>query len=276
MASNVSVRSTTTRECDKIELGLRITDEKIIEENTDDDEKRFQEIRYGKYVMAWRLKPRKMLGALIIEIIIGFLAILTATGKINTLPLVTSILYLVYIFLSSKTQNTVNAYSWYTEAYSWTKKYLERKGCFSPFSVLLKYTLLPLIVTALVLLDLVQVHRLCIAPQTLSFATADMVIIVASINYASRSSSLSVAIPLLVSFDFITKFSSHIAGGISIKDEDAIKYATENDKWVLDHITKGGILPIIAMISTVTIALVLVYLNFGIDGYIHGTILSSS
>jgi hypothetical protein len=87
MASNVSVRTTTTRECDKIELGqLRITDEKVIEENTDDDEKRFQEIRYGKYVMAWRLKPRKMLGALIIEIIIGFLAILTATGKVNTLP----------------------------------------------------------------------------------------------------------------------------------------------------------------------------------------------
>lgn len=102
-----------------------------------------------------------------------------------------------------------------------------------------------------------------------------MVIITASINYASRSTDLSVAIPLLASFDFITKFSNKIAEDIVIDEDEAIEKARQNDKWVLDHIFTRGILPILAMISIVTTAVVLSSLSIGIHNDIPSNVSTS-
>lgn len=276
----IIIKINTIKENGDLEIGLRKSDQRVSKKNSisskqeeiENEIKCFQEIRYGKYVIAWKIRPKKMFLALAVQIIIGFLAILTTTGEPNTLPSVVSLLYLLYIFSSSKTQNTFKIYHWYTSAYDIIYYNLkDRQYCTMQYCTiviaLLKYILLPFIVPAMVVLDLVQVHRECISPQTLSFATADMVIITASINYASRSTDLSVAIPLLASFDFITKFSNKIAEDIVIDDDEAIEKARENDKWVLDHIFRGGILPILAMISIVTSAIVLAVLSTGMHNY---------
>jgi hypothetical protein len=55
----------------------------------------------------------------------------------------------------------------------------------------------------------------------LSFAAADVITIIASINYASRATELSVAVPLLVSFDFLTKFSTQILDSIKRSDDES-------------------------------------------------------
>ena len=126
----------------------------------------------------------------------------------------------------------------------------------------------PIFISACIILDLVQVHRFSMSPQTLSFATADMVVIIASINFASRAYSLSNAIPLLVSFDFITKFSSEIVKGVVISDDDAIKKADENEEWILEKQFLRLWLPMILMTGIVITALVLASLSIAINDYI--------
>ena len=116
----------------------------------------------------------------------------------------------------------------------------------------------------MIILDLVQVHVVSTSPQTLSFATADMVVIIASINFASRAYSLSNAIPLLVSFDFITKFSSEIVKGVVIEDVDAIKKAEENDYWKSEKEYLRFLLPLILMTGIVITAIVLASLSITI------------
>jgi hypothetical protein len=59
----------------------------------------------------------------------------------------------------------------------------------------------------------------------LSFAAADLITIIASINYASRATELSVAVPLLVSFDFLTKFSTQILDSIKVSDDECKRAA---------------------------------------------------
>jgi len=99
-------------------------------------------------------------------------------------------------------------------------------------------------------------------------ATADMVVIIASINFASRAYSLSNAIPLLVSFDFITKFSSEIVKGVVIEDDDAIKKADQNEKWMDEKRFLRSGLPIFLMTGIVITALVLASLTIIINDYI--------
>lgn len=279
----IKIKVNTIKETGDIEIGLHKNDSRISKRDsvgkrqreTEEEIKCVQEIRYGRYVMAWRMRPRKMFVALAVQIIIGFLAILTATGEARTLPSVVSLLYLFYIFSSSKTQNTFKIYQWYNNSYDIIYDNLKDMQYCTIVIVLLKYTLLPFTVPAMIVLDLVQVHRECISPQTLSFATADMVIITASINYASRSTDLSVAIPLLASFDFITKFSNKIAEDIVIDEDEAIEKARQNDKWVLDHIFTRGIVPILSMISIVTTAVVLSSLSIGIHNNIPSNVSTS-
>ena len=68
---------------------------------------RLQIIRCGQYVEAWRERPFQMYVALFVQLIISFLAILTASGPFQPIPTFVSFLYLIYIFSSSKTGNTV-------------------------------------------------------------------------------------------------------------------------------------------------------------------------
>ena len=65
-----------------------------------------QEITFGKYIIAWRVLPFRMGAALLVEFAIGFLAILSAKGDFQVLSTSVSILYLFYLFSSSKSQNT--------------------------------------------------------------------------------------------------------------------------------------------------------------------------
>ena len=88
-----------------------------------------------------------------------------------------------------------------------------------------------------------------------------MVIIIASINFASRSQDLSSAIPLLVSFDFITNFSRQIIESITIKDEDAIKKSEENDEWMSKNMCLMFFLPLTLMVGVIIAALVLACLS---------------
>ena len=64
-------------------------------------------IRFGKYIIAWRTFPFRMSVALIVEFVIGFLAILSAKGDFQVVPTIVSMLYLLYLFSSSATQNTI-------------------------------------------------------------------------------------------------------------------------------------------------------------------------
>ena len=98
-----------------------------------------------------------------------------------------------------------------------------------------------------------------------------MIIIIASINYASRAPDLATAtaVPLLVSFDFITKFSTQIINSVSIKDDDdAIKKANDNETWLDENWWLRVGIPVVIMIGVVVAALVLACLSIGIDSYV--------
>ena len=188
-------------------------------------------IRFGKYVIAWRTFPFRMSVAFIVEIAIGFLAILSAKGDFQVLPTIVSMLYLLYLFSSSATQNTI---AYISGAISCLKEDTEDKGYVGAVLYALFYwiPICSFFTPFFVVLDLVNIHKECIGPHNLSFATADPVTIIASINYASRATELSVAVPLLVSFDFLTKFSAKIIDSITcdeIKAEHAAKSYDESE-----------------------------------------------
>ena len=85
-------------------LSIRKTEvSKAIEEAIEEKEM----IRFGKYIIAWRTFPFRMSVALIVVFVIGFLAILSAKGDFQVLPTIVSMLYLLYLFSSSATQNTI-------------------------------------------------------------------------------------------------------------------------------------------------------------------------
>lgn len=226
---------------------------------TEDDIEREQNIRYGRYVVAWQLLPVRMSVALVVEIVVGFLAILTSSGSFQILPSIVSFLYLIYIFSSSKTGNTIRVLK---EMYNDF-----REGDIEKIINIIFFWI-PILLPACIVLDLVQVDFDCVSPQTLSFAAADMVIIIASINYASRAPALSTSIPLLVSFDFITKFSTQIISSVSISDDDAIKKADDNGAWINKKLFLRVWLPIIVMVGVIVAAIVLACLSIGIDSYV--------
>lgn len=159
----IKIKVNTIKETGDIEIGLHKNDSRLSkrgsvdkrQRETEEEIKCEQEIRYGRYVMAWRMRPRKMFVALAVQIIIGFLAILTATGEARTLPSVVSLLYLFYIFSSSKTQNTFKIYQWYNSSYDIIYDNLKDIQYCTIVIVLLKYTLLPFTVPAMIVLDLV-------------------------------------------------------------------------------------------------------------------------
>ena len=189
-----------------------------------------ERIRFGKYIIAWRTFPFRMSVALIVEFAIGFLAILSAKGDFQVLPTIVSMLYLLYLFSSSATQNTIGDIS---DGISSLKEWMKDEGyvgtvLYSLYVVILCSFFMPI----LVVLDLVNIHKECIGPHNLSFAAADTVTIIASINYASRATELSVAVPLLVSFDFLTKFSAKIIDSITCDEIKAEQAAKSYDKSV--------------------------------------------
>jgi hypothetical protein len=89
-------------------------------------------------------------------------------------------------------------------------------------SVIFKVIVNSLSLAICVILDLVNIRLSddCYGAPNLSFAAADLITIIASINYASRATELSTAIPLLVSFDFLTKFSTQILDSIEVSDDE--------------------------------------------------------
>ena len=211
-----------------------------------------QWIKFGKYIIAWRVLPFRMGAALFVEFAIGFLAILTAKGDFQVLPTSVSILYLFYLFSSSKSQNTVRLLNIYNEELKWLTRRrhsyiygdestpnedestgLLSKGCevllmvistpiILVISVIFKVIVNSLSLAICVILDLVNIRFESdnFGAPNLSFAAADLITIIASINYASRATDLSVAVPLLVSFDFLTKFSTQILDSIEVSDDE--------------------------------------------------------
>ena len=241
-----------------IENGKR--DTISIKKETEMEIERSHRIRYGKYIIAWSLRPVQMTMALITETAIGFLAIVTASGHFQTLPSIVSFLYLVYTFVSSNS-NVLLGFIYQINDGLKTSDQIN----WLSMNVLLS----PLLFPAGLVLDLVEVSQKSVSPQTLAFATADMVIIIASINFASRQLYLYNAIPLLVSFDFITNFSKKIVNDIVSTDGDALRRSKENDEWICDNIILGFWIPNIVMIIVVITALVLASLSIGLDDYIQ-------
>ena len=92
----------------------------------------------------------------------------------------------------------------------------------SYLSTILKYIHLFLQVKTAVVFDLVELDITCACRETISFATIDAIILIASINAASRAESVQDAIPLLVGFDFIKDFPARILKQFEIKDDDAL------------------------------------------------------
>ena len=195
-----------------------------------------EKIRFGKYIIAWFTFPFRMSVALIVEIAIGFLAILSAKGDFQVLPTIVSMLYLLYLFSSSATQNTIKFISAVISGLrEETKAIGYARTVLIVFIALFSWLPLVLFFTPFfVVLDLVNIHLEWIGPHNLSFAAADMVTIIASINYASRATELSVAVPLLVSFDFLTKFSAKIIDSIPIDDNKAIKAMDDSSNNIFD------------------------------------------
>ena len=216
-------------------------------------------IRFGKYIMAWRTFPFRMSVALIVEFVIGFLAILSAKGDFQVVPTIVSMLYLLYLFSSSATQNTI----WFiSEAISVFKEDTKDWGYVGAvlFALFFWLPFCSFFTPFFVVLDLVNIHKECTGPHNLSFAAADTVTRIASINYASRATELSVAVPLLVSFDFLTKFSAKIIDSITcdeIKAEHAAKSYVESESTLFFYCVS------IIVLGIVLTAVILACLSIG-------------
>jgi len=213
-----------------------------------------QKIRHGKYVIGMSAHPARMLIALCVEFVIGFLAIITASGKLQTKSTIVSFLYLLNMFSSSKTKNS----KWVCKViFEYYMDNVTDRITLLWFILRVIFRYIPLSIPLCIALDFAQLHRDCATFETISFATADLVVVIASINYASRSPYLSDSIPLLVSFDFITKFSSALIQNIPITDEEAITKSEEALSWRNQDEIKRKWLPGLIMVIIVAAAVAL-------------------
>ncbi len=272
-----------------------------------DEYQRCNKVRYGRYIMAWKKYPIRMWVILLIELFVGFLAILSATGSFQQLSSFVSFMYLIYIFVSSKTDNfnkyvriilfcgrsigmqcslrsicscitccctnlrcssnnnnsnnnnNANNTSWCKD-----KWYEELLMYFAAF--LLTIYMLVVQGPISIIQDLVEVSD-TYEPQILSFVAADMVVIIASVNYAARALTLLEAIPLLVSFDFLTDLAPNVADSILISDEDAVNIYEKNI-WEFNFLifSPAGFL-IFLTVGIIIAALVLAYLSIGLSSF---------
>ena len=229
---------------------------------TQEEIEKIQSVRDSKYILAWKICPHKMLAALAIEFTVSFGAILTSSGDIQLLPSIVSALYLLYVFLSSKTNNTYQFVNYFCGGILNIFTICDGSILFNAlYLVALLWTLQ--LLPALIALDIVQVHWMS-THHTIIFASADAVIFIASINYAIRTPSLENAVPLLISFDFLTKLSSSIVEGIAISDEDALYIAKDeltvdlNKCNCIEYLIKRFAY-ITAMLGVVVAALILVF-----------------
>ena len=228
---NANDKSNSTQADDKIDsdakrpsvLG-RISSHLLRKSEEDKTIYNSEEIKYGKYIIAWTMLSFRMVSALLVEFVIGFLAILTAKGEFQVLSTSVSVLYLFYLFSSSKSQNTIYCIN------SLSEFHLSRECKYIVCELLIVGITLPIILLITVIFDLVNIRLTtdfgCMGPHNLLFAAADLITIVASINFASRATELSTAVPLLVSFDFLTKFSTHILDSIEVSDHECGKVAS--------------------------------------------------
>lgn len=224
--------------------------------------RRNQKIRHGKYIIGMAAHPARMFITLFVQLAIGFLAIITASGTFQPRSTIVSFLYLLNMFSSSKTKNT----KWLCKViFEYYMDNVTDRISLLWFILRLFFRYIPLSFPMVIALDFAQLHRDCATMETVTFATADLVVIIASINYASRTYNLSDSIPLLVSFDFIIRFSEALVRNMPITDEAAILKSEEAISRRGEDEIKRKWLPGTMMVIIVTTAFTLscVTLNTG-------------
>ena len=224
-----------------------------------------EKIRTGIYILAWKDHKYILLLSLIAEGAIGITVVLFTSGIVYNCSLAVSIIYLVFKLLTAESKNFITYVKHINIALN------EGTNGQSICSLIYKSIYLLLKLESAIVLDLVELDISCACKETISFATVDAIILIASINAASKTERVADAIPLLVGFDFIKDFPQKILKRFKYKDDDAIQVYEEyrtsitinrsNLLWNLQlpivcmfHII-GGVLLLIILINSGTIEL---------------------
>lgn len=223
-----------------------------------------EKIRAGRYILGWRNHRYILLLSLIAEGVIALTVVLFTSGPVYSCSLALSIIYLVFKLLTAESKNFITYIKNINTAIN------EGTYMYGPslFSLVLKYTHLFLKFESALVLDLVELDISCACRETISFATVDAIILIASINAASRTERVADAIPLLVGFDFIKDFPQKILKRFKFNDHDALSTYEElrsimntnpsKIRWYLRF-------PIICMFHIIGITvLIILFINSGV------------